>query len=168
MTDWQFYPPTRPAPQHLRDVVAVFDAASNEIKSDTWKLASNQVLARIADPLAGLGYRVETGTTREKKVWVPVLFGRNGRVGKAFEVDAFSESTRTVIEVEAGRAFTNNQFLKDLFEACVMPGVEFLVIAVRADYRGSKDFLKVCAFMDSLFASDQLQLPLAGLLVIGY
>jgi hypothetical protein len=59
----------------------------------------------------------------------------------------------------------NNQFLKDLFEACVMPSVDYLVIAVRNDYRGQNDFEKVCAFLDSLYASDRLRLPLAGVLV---
>lgn len=40
-----------------------------------------------------------------------------------------------VIEVEAGRAVDNNQFLKDLFQACMMDGISFLVIAVRNYYR---------------------------------
>jgi hypothetical protein len=167
-TDWQFYPQTRHVPKHLQDVVAVFDAATSDIGSKAWKLNSNQVLAKVAEPLSLLGFAVEMGTTRDKKVWVPVLFGRRGRTAKAFEVDAFSSATGTVIEVEAGRAFTNNQFLKDLFEACVMPGVLYLVIAVRSDYRRSKDFEKVCAFIDSLYASDRLRLPLEGLLIVGY
>lgn len=167
-SDWQFYPRTRPIPQHLRDVVAVFDAAVGDIGSKAWKLNSNQVLAKVADPLAGLGYSVETGATHDKKVRVPVLFGRRGKTDKTFEVDAYSPATQTVIEVEAGRAFINNQFLKDLFEACVMPNVDYLVIAVRSDYRGSNDFEKVCAFIESLYASDRLRLPLEGLLILGY
>jgi hypothetical protein len=96
------------------------------------------------------------------------MFGRQGRVTKAFEVDAYSETDATVIEVEAGRGVVNNQFLKDLFEACVMPSVAYLVIAVRSDYRGQNDFEKVCSYLDSLYASDRMRLPLEGVLVLGY
>ena len=166
--DWQFYPRSMPVPQHLRDVVAVFDAATITIGSASRNLSSNQVLGEIADSLAAQGFTVETGTTRDKKVWVPVLFGRRGQAEKSFAVDAYSRETQTVIEVEAGRAFANNQFLKDLFESCVMPDVDYLVIAVRSDYRRSKDFERVCTFIDSLYASDRLRLPLKGLMVIGY
>ena len=88
-------------------------------------------------------------------------------MSKAFEVDAYSEQDGTVIEVEAGRGVVN-QFLKDLFEACVMPSVAYLVIAVRSDYRGLNDFERVCSFLDSLYASDRLRLPLTGVLVLGY
>jgi hypothetical protein len=168
VTDWQFYPQTRPLPGHLENVIAVFDAATPHIGSKALKLTSNQVLGLVAEPLEQLGFRVETGTSRAQKVYVPVMFGRMGRVAKAFEVDAFSEQEGTVIEVEAGRGVVNNQFLKDLFEACVMPSVSYLVIAVRSDYRGQNDFEKVCSYLDSLYASDRLRLPLEGLLVVGY
>lgn len=75
---------------------------------------------------------------------------------------------KTVIEIEAGRAVTNYQFLKDLFEACVMVNVEFLVIAVRKVYRNSHDFEKVITFFETLYASNRIALPLNGILVIGY
>ena len=168
MTSWQFYPQTRALPEHLARVVTVFEAATEHIGSSAWKLTSNQVLGLVAEPLANLGFRVETGATRAQKVYVPVLFGRQGRVTKAFEVDAYSEQKGTVIEVEAGRGVVNNQFLKDLFEACVMPSVAYLVIAVRSDYRGLNDFERVCSFLDSLYASDRLRLPLTGVLILGY
>lgn len=47
----------------------------------------------------------------------------------------YHKETKTVVEVEAGRALTNYQFLKDLFEACMMNKAEFLVVAVRNSYR---------------------------------
>lgn len=168
MSDWQFYPATRQIPPHLEGVVGVFEAATSDIGSKLWRLNSNQVLAEVADPLERLGYAVERGTKRVDRVWVPVLFGRKGRPAKAFEVDAYSMELRTVIEVEAGRAFTNFQFLKDLLEACVMPSVDYCAIAVRSSYRNSKDFENVCAFIDSLYASDRLEVPLHGVLIIGY
>lgn len=71
----------------------------------------------------------------------------------------------------------NNQFLKDLFQACMMQDVDYLVIAVRNEYkiktknnmeRTNYDFEEVCKFFDALYASDRLQLPLKGILIIGY
>jgi hypothetical protein len=168
MTTWQFYPKARPLPDHLDAVVAVFDAATVLIGSEAQKLTSNQVLSQVANPLTKLGYEVEMGAAKAQKVYVPVLFGRQGRVTKAFEVDGYSKEHRTVIEVEAGRAVVNHQFLKDLFEACVMPSVDYLVIAVRNDYLGQNDFEKVCTFLDALYASDRFRVPLAGVLVLGY
>ena len=62
----------------------------------------------------------------------------------------------------------NNQFLKDLFQACMVHDVFYLAIAVRNAYKGSRDFDIVCRFMDTLYASQRLQLPLRGILVVGY
>ena len=99
---------------------------------------------------------------------MPVLFGRNGEAEKSFDADAYSESLATVVEVEAGRAVVNNQFLKDLFQASMMEGVDFCVIAVRNVYKSSKDFDLVCRYMDTMYASDRLRLPLRGILILGY
>ena len=51
-----------------------------------------------------------------------------------------------VLEVEAGRAFDNNQFLKDIFQACMMDDVVHLAISVRNSYRGSDDFERLRIF----------------------
>lgn len=102
------------------------------------------------------------------KIKVPVLFGRNGVITKAFEADGWNKFDSTVIEVEAGRAVVNNQFLKDLFQASMMESVKFCVIAIRNVYKNSKDFETVCKFMETMYASDRLRLPLDGILIIGY
>ncbi len=73
-----------------------------------------------------------------------------------------------MLEVEAGRAVVNNQFLKDLFQACMMHGVNYLGIAVRNIYRNSNDFDRVIRFIDTLYASSRIRLPLKGILIIGY
>jgi hypothetical protein len=72
------------------------------------------------------------------------------------------------LEVEAGRAVVNYQFLKDIFQACMMYGVEYLIIAVRNDYQKKDDFQKVCVFLETLYISNRLSLPLKGILIIGY
>lgn len=82
--------------------------------------------------------------------------------------DAIHFNERIVVEVEAGRAVVNNQFLKDIFQASMMVDIEYLVLAVRNTYRGSDDFQKVYNFLDTLYTSQRIKLPLKGILVIGY
>lgn len=129
---------------------------------------SNMVLAAVAPGLQSLGFRVEIGKRRDEKISVPVLFGLNGRTEKSFDADAHHVDEGFVVEVEAGRGVVNNQFLKDLFQACMMHDVYYLAIAVRNIYKASQDFEVVCRFFDTLYASQRLQLPLRGILVIGY
>ncbi len=146
-----------------------FDAVSTEIAShDNVGQASNEVLAKVRGGLEELGFLVETSKTAAGKITVPVLYGANGKVEKAFEADAYHPTQRTVVEVEAGRGVTNYQFLKDLFQACVMQDVDYAVIAIRQDYRGSDDFAKVVTFIETIYTSNRLILPLKGLLIIGY
>ena len=99
---------------------------------------------------------------------VPVLFGRKGKILKCFNADAHAVSEGWVLEVEAGRAVANTQFLKDIFQACMMHNVLQLAIAVRNTYRNSDDFAKVENFLETLYVSGRLQLPLKGILLIGY
>jgi hypothetical protein len=76
--------------------------------------------------------------------------------------------TKTVVEVEAGRGVVNNDFLKHLFQACMMHDVNYFVVAVRKRYQGQSDFETVYKFFDTLYASRRLMLPLHGVLVVGY
>jgi hypothetical protein len=115
-----------------------------------------------------IDFKVERGKRASEKIHVPVLFGMNGRLEKSFDADAYHEGEGFVIEVEAGRGVLNNQFLKDLFQACMMHDVRNLAIAVRNTYKGTKDFLEVVRFFDTLYASNRLQLPLEGVLIIVY
>lgn len=169
MIHWQHFPKHSACSDFLRTVVACFEEVAPEIASlDNVGQVSNEVLAKVRSGLQNIGFLVESSKTAEGKIKVPVLYGPNGRVDKAFEADAYHSIERTVVEVEAGRGVTNYQFLKDLFQACVMQDVDYLVIAVRQDYRGSSDFSKVVTFIETIYASNRLILPLKGLLVIGY
>ena len=62
----------------------------------------------------------------------------------------------------------NYQFLKDLFQACMMSDVKYLGLAVRNIYKNSNDFDTVETFFETLYVSNRLQLPLDGILLIGY
>ena len=173
-THWQYFPRFAPAPQHLIDTVTAFERVSNQISTPHNQLSSNEVLDAVADGLESLAYKVERGKTRAEKIYRPVLYGKDGAIDKAFEVDAWQESTGTIVEVEAGRAVINHQFLKDFFEACVIQDAKFLVIAVCKAYKPaslktpSNDFEIVATFMDTMFASGRLQIPLEGIMIVGY
>lgn len=136
--------------------------------SSKFQLPSNEVLRILSGDIAALGYKVEMGKKAVDKIKVPVLFGRNGSLEKYFEADCYNPKAKVVIEIEAGRAVTNYQFLKDIFQASVMHDVDYLTIAVRNIYRKQKDFDIVTNFLDTLYASNRLELPLKGILVIGY
>ncbi len=168
MINFQFYPKNKQITHDLKSVVDVFKANVTKFESPKFTLESNEVLNHVANDLKNIGYRVETSKKSSDKILVPVLYGLNGQMEQRFDADAYNEEKGIVVEVEAGRAVTNYQFLKDLFEACVMSDVNYLVIAVRNKYRNSLDFKKVITFFNTLYASNRLQLPLKGVLIIGY
>lgn len=165
---YQYYPKSQLLPEVLRHVVDVFVAQEYLISSQTHHLHSNDVLHILSNSFTSLGFKVEVSKRSEDKIRIPVLFGRNGVMEKYFEADCYHPTQNVVIEIEAGRAVVNYQFLKDIFQACVMHDVEQLVIAVRNDYRGHDDFETVNNFIDTLYASNRLNLPLKGILIIGY
>lgn len=167
--NWIFYPKSREIPIHLSKLIeCVFEKHLGSINSTIKFHSSNEVLSIIREDLIQLGYEVEKGKSSSEKIKVPVLFGKNGSIEKYFDADGFNKTDKTVIEVEAGRGYTNNQFLKDLFQASVMYDVDYLVIAVRNIYKKSNDFEKVSNFFETLYASTRLNLPLKGILLIGY
>jgi hypothetical protein len=168
MINWQFFPKSRIIPEHLQNVLGVFELNESLISSDVHSYGSNEVLENVRTNLEKLDFQIEKSKKSNDKIKVPVLFGQNGKLEKYFDADGYNKINKTVIEVEAGRAVTNYQFLKDLFQACMMYEVDYLVIAVRKDYRGNPDFQNVITFFDTLYASGRLQLPLKGILIIGY
>ena len=168
MLNYQLFPRSHAVTKEIQDVIDCFADEYEKISSDTNNLKSDEVLRIIAPRLESLSFTVETGKSSAEKIIVPVLFGLNNRVDKAFNADALSDDGKIVIEVEAGRATENNQFLKDIFQACMMFGAEHLVLAVRNEYRGHKDFEIVYTFLETLYISNRIKLPLKGILLVGY
>ena len=168
MINWIYYSKSRKAPQLVLDVVSAFNAVHADVDSGRHNLSSNAVLATLAPHLCLLGFRVDAGKKSEDRIRVPVLFGLNGQMEKSFDADAYHETEGFVVEVEAGRGVVNNQFLKDLFQACMMHGVKEFAVALRNDYRGVNDFERAERFFNTLYASNRLRLPLDGVLLIGY
>ena len=165
---YQLFPRSQGMTTELHDVVKCFESVEANICSANHNLKSNEVLAELAESLTALGYSVELSKKNNDKIRVPVLFGHNNNIDKEFNADALSTDGRIVIEVEAGRATENNQYLKDIFQACMMFEVEFLVLAVREIYRTHYDFDLVYTFLETLYISGRVKLPLKGILLIGY
>ena len=170
--NWILFPNSLRPIDELKRLAAVFDAHMDEISSDSCNLKSDDVLAVVEDDLKRIGYSVERGKKAENLICMPVLFGEHGNSEKGFNVDAYHPGVNIALEVEAGRAVANNQFLKDLFEACMMNDAEYLCIAVRKQYSSgkiiSRDYERVCTFIRTLYSSDRLTLPLKGVMVLGY
>lgn len=168
MVKYQFFPRSRGVTKEIQNVIDCFKKVETKIDSEHNELKSNDVLMLVRPYLENIGFVVESSKKTVDKIDVPVLFGQDNKIDKFFYADALSNDGRIVIEVEAGRATENNQFLKDLFEACMMFDVEYLVIAVRNVYRTHFDFDIVYNFLETLYISNRLHLPLKGILLIGY
>ncbi|SFO77722.1 hypothetical protein [Prevotella sp. tf2-5] len=168
MIQYQFFPRSRGLTDEMRQIVDCFNVVNDRISSETNDLVSNDVLAVLRPYFEQIGFVVETGKSKEEKIDVPVLFGVDNKVDKSFYADALSQDGRIVIEVEAGQATENHRFLKDIFEASMMFDVEYLVLAVRNKYRSHNDFDRVFTFLETLYISNRLHLPLKGILLIGY
>ena len=168
MINWMYYPKTKKADDLSVSVIRQFEAVKDNIDSEKYDHNSNTVLEAVRLGLESIGFTVERGKRADEKIHVPVLYGMNGQTQLAFDADAFHPDMKYVIEVEAGRAVVNYQFLKDFFEACTMSDAEYLCIAVRNNYKNRRDFEKVCSFFDVLFLSGRLGIPLKGILIVGY
>jgi hypothetical protein len=168
MLRYQLFPRSVGLNAQLQQIIQRFEVAYEEIKSPEWKLNSDGVLSHLRPHLEQIGFRIETGKTKGAKIPVPVLFGLNNHIDKSFDADGLSADGRIALEVEAGRAVVNYQFLKDIFQCSLMHSVEYLVLAVRNDYRGHNDFQAVHTFLETLYISNRLILPLKGIVLVGY
>ena len=159
----------------MNDIINCFNVV-DAAKAENAQLRSNDMLWLVRPHLEACGFKVESGKAKEEKIDVPVLFGENNSIDKSFFADALSADGRIVLEVEAGRAVLNNQFLKDIFQACMMFDVEYLAIAVLNEYHYNKsgktvvghDYQEVKTFLETLYVSNRIRLPLKGILLIGY
>ena len=134
MLRYQLFPRSVGITDELQAVIKCFEDVYDNIKSPENRLNSDGVLRYLRPHLERLGFRIETGKTKGEKIPVPVLFGLNNRIDKSFEADGISADGKIVIEVEAGRAVVNYQFLKDIFQASMMHGVDRPKLGKRSQY----------------------------------
>jgi hypothetical protein len=165
---YQLFPRSFGITEEIKAVIDCFITHYEHIKSPDHNHSSDSVLKILANSLKDLNFNVEESKAKVDKIEVPVLFGLNNYPDKYFHADAVSADGKIILEVEAGRAYRNNQFLKDIFQACMMPSVEYLILAVRNHYFNSDDFKAIYQFLETLYINGRLQLPLRGIVLIGY
>lgn len=165
---YQLFPRSFGITEQVKEAISCFEKNFHLIDSEKFNYSSNEVLEIVRDDLENIGFKIEKSKRQDDKIRVPVLFGLNNKIDKYFDADGISEDLSIVLEVEAGRAYRNNQFLKDIFQACMMPSVEYLILTVRNTYHNSDDFQSIFAFIETLYVNGRLQLPLKGIVLIGY
>ena len=168
MIRYQFFPRSVGINEQIQKIIDCFKTVDDQICSPEHNLSSNEVLKVLRKILLEVPMQVEQGKTKGLKIPVPVLFGLDNKIDQHFDADALSSDGTIVLQVEAGRAVDNYQFLKDIFQASMMYEVEYLVLAVRNDYRRHDDFKKIYSFLETLYISNRLHLPLKGVLLVGY
>src|SRR5437016_4277903 len=100
MIRWLYFPKSDRPSKIALAVVNVFEGTLAAIDSTTLELKSNEVLAQVAPRLKAAGFKVELGKGAKDRIRVPVLFGLNGRLEKAFDADAYHEKHGFVVEIE--------------------------------------------------------------------
>lgn len=171
---WQVYPRSQKPSDLVLDIAECFRVQLGVIGTPPNKPSSDAVLTALRPGLVDLGFKVEGGKKKADKIRVPILFGLNGTEEKAFEVDAWSEKHRAIVEIEAGIAVDARKIYQDLFEAIVMPDIDFVCIALQNAYhprrwaKGRDDFMKAKNTFDSLIESGRLKLPFETFMLLGY
>lgn len=168
MLNYQLFPRSVGITDEIQKVIQCFELIYDQIKSPDNELKSDEVLGVLRPHLERIDFTIESGKSIGQKIPVPVLFGRNNTVDQSFNADGTSNDGKLVLEVEAGRAIINYAFLKDVFQASMMYGVEYLILAVRNDYKGNKDFEKIYTFLETMYINNRIILPLTGIVLIGY
>jgi hypothetical protein len=157
-------------------VVAAFIGARDPLDTASVRSTSDAALAVLRPALVALGFEVEAGKKKIEKIRRPVLFGEQGHESLAYEVDGFQPEHGIALEIEAGRGARGNAVYRDLIEASLLVDARFLVLAVQASYRhktGGRDvtvqsYRDSRNLLDAIYASNRLQLPLEGILLVGY
>lgn len=171
------FPRTEPPPDFVVDLVAVFRRHESRIATEinSKGLKSDEVLAVLGSDLADLGFDVEASKKKVDKLERPVFFGENGVPTLRYEIDAFHPEWRCGLEVEAGRGWMGNAVYRDLIQAAVMVGVEYLCLAVSNVYRykssgksaTSRDYTNTKQVAEAIYGHSRLHLPY-NLILIGY
>ena len=129
----------------------------------------------LRDDLTALGFTVEGGKQKARKIQRPVFYGENGVPTLHYEIDAYQPEWRCGLEIEAGRGWMGNAVYRDLVQALVMVDVDYLILAVANTYRYtssgrsavSHDYDNARAVAQAIYGHTRVRMPY-GLLVLGY
>jgi hypothetical protein len=167
---WKSYPVNLPAPKWVDGVLESFREARPSIDSiENHGVSSNDALAAVKPGLEAKGFDIEDKTNRIAR---PVLFAENGSVEVEYRVDGYHPDFRVVLEVEAGRGAANNADYRDLVRTSLMVDSDYLVLAMMIEYRAAgqvmRSYENTRKRLDAIYASNRLELPLKGVLLVGY
>src|SRR5690348_11823848 len=134
---WDYFPRNVHPPEWVEPLVAEVRAIELRISTvdQGTGLHSNDVLQELAPGLRQLGYTVESSRSAANRIRRPVLFGSNGRAEVAYDIDAFHDGHGIVVEVEAGRAASNNATYRNIIRASLILDAQFLVLLLPVTYR---------------------------------
>jgi hypothetical protein len=175
---WEYFPRNVRPPEWvepLADQVRALEVRISTVEKGTG-LHSDDVLSELAPALRDLGYAVESSRSKADRIRRPVLYGSNGRPEVAYDIDAFHDGYGIVVEVEAGRAASNNATYRDIIRASLILDAQYLVLLLPVTYRfinrgqsaSVPVFMRALDLLSALYASQRLPLPLRGILLIGY
>lgn len=171
------FPRTQAPPPFVLSLVQIFRRHEPKISTESLEkgLESDPVLRLLASDLSAMGFDVETGKERGRKIERPVFYGESGEPSLRYEIDAYHPEWKCGLEVEAGRAILGNAVFRDLFQAMVMTDVNHLCLAVPNIYKyksggrslASKNYEKTVSIADALYGHSRVKMPY-GLTVVGY
>lgn len=173
-------------PSKILNILNVFYKNVKKIETVGGKnhgIKSDLILKNIESDLKSNGFDVES----DKKHQIGIRFNNTEtKTTKEFRVDAINIDNGIIVEIEAGRAVANYQFLKDIMECSMISSKKkvyinnelvefknklFLVLAVRNVYTINKsnhyDYNSVMKWLNTIDISS-LNLNLNGILLIGY
>ncbi len=159
---YQIYPPGAIFTADLKKVKDIFESVQDDIDSATHEAHKSDVLDAVRDKLKKLGYQVKSGLAHDQRVQLPVTDNIQ------YDVDAYNSATRIAVDVEAGRAWMNNAFLRDIVDVGMMRDVDHLVLAVPSTFKGTHPFTKICEYLDTFYENGRISLPLKTIVIIGY
>lgn len=175
---WDYFPRNVRPPKWVEPLVAQVRAAEERISTveRSTGLHSDDVLRELTPGLKELGYAVEASKIEADRIRRPVLFGGNGRAEVSYDIDAFHDELGVVVEVEAGRAASNNATYRDIIRASLILDANYLALLLPVAYRFTNRgqpasvtaFTRGLDLMTALYASQRLPLPLHGVLLVGY
>jgi len=182
---WTHFPKDRAPDSTVVQIVESFKDKISTIDSEKFgksgnnkektKLTSDFVLSEISSALKKIpGMRVEEIVNGKKTpVRIPVLYGDNGKIKKAYNPDGWHEEQGILLEVEAGMMIVSNKtHLEDLIKAIQIPNIKHFVVAGARvwDYKGQKKqpYDKMVTDFTSFYESTRVILPFETLTVIGF
>ena len=175
---WSYFPRNVRPPTWAVAFAEVVEATETKISTVERKtgLSSNDVLKELKPGLTALGYAVESGKTKDAKIFRPVLFGENGVPEVNYEIDAFHDQLGIAVEVGAGRGAAGNADYRDIVRTSLILDARNMALLMPIRYRttaGQREhaipaYERTRAQLSAIYASQRLKLPFEGVLLIGY